>query len=237
MLKPYKHLKGYLHRWTFFESKKFHFRIHHILSEYKTPFLHNHPFSYLSIIISGGYEEVYEKNGKLIKKKNKKFSWIWRSHKTFHRITNVKPNTKTLFFTLKSPMDWTLKKHKDIAIDGQYSENKDYKEFILQYPLELSIEEFVKILIHKNQGYVGLTDYETNLKTNLNNNYPEYFDEIIHINIKDKFFNSIHKEIDDFFNDLLKKHKEKMNDINCFKLYVERSSNDFLVKKYLKHVS
>lgn len=120
MLKPYKHLKGYLHRWTFFESKKFHFRIHHILSEDKTPFLHNHPFSYLSIIISGGYEEVYEKNGKLIKKKNKKFSWIWRSHKTFHRITNVKPNTKTLFFTLKSPMDWTLKKHKDIAIPLDY---------------------------------------------------------------------------------------------------------------------
>lgn len=129
----------------------------------------------------------------------------------------------------------SYEKLKDIAIDGQYSENKDYKEFILQYPLELSIEEFVKILIHKNQGYVGLTDYETNLKTNLNNNYPEYFDEIIHINIKDKFFNSIHKEIDDFFNDLLKKHKEKMNDINCFKLYVERSSNDFLVKKYLDY--
>lgn len=26
-----------------------------------------------------------------------------------------------------------------------------------------------------------------------------------------------------------------MNDINCFKLYVERSSNDFLVKKYLDY--
>lgn len=120
MLKPYQHLTGYLHRWTFFESKNFHFRIHHILSEDKTPFLHNHPFSYLSVIFSGGYEEVYEKNGKLIKKKNKRFSFIWRSHKTFHRITKVEPNTKTLFFTIKNSLGWSLKKHKDINIPQNY---------------------------------------------------------------------------------------------------------------------
>lgn len=125
MLKPYKHLKGYLHRWTFFEFKNFHFRVHHILSEDKTPFLHNHPFSYLSIILSGGYEELYEKDGKLIKKTNKRFAFIWRDHTVYHRITKVKPGTRTLFLTFKKPIQWNLKKHKDIKLPLNYWNPQD----------------------------------------------------------------------------------------------------------------
>lgn len=119
-LKPYNHLLGYLHRFTFFKLWKFHFRIHHILSIDKTPFLHNHPFFYCSIIISGGYSEIYEKNEQLIFKKNSFLNIIFRKQSTYHRITHILPNTKTLFFTFKSNQKWNLKQHHLIPIPQNY---------------------------------------------------------------------------------------------------------------------
>lgn len=138
----------------------------------------------------------------------------------------------SLSFEIKNK---AYEKLKEMALDGEFNEVNDYKNFVLNYPNRLSIEELVKILLHKGQSYVGLTDYEINLKNKMNVNYPEYFDEIIHINLKDDFFINTHKENSDFFNNLLKKYPEQMNNMNCFRLFVERSNNDLLVTKYLDY--
>lgn len=113
-MKPYNHLPGYLHRWTLLKFKSLHFRIHHILSEDKTPFLHNHPFFYISIILSGGYCELIQKEQHLVLKKHRRFSFLFRKASDYHRIVSVQPNTKTLFLTWKSKSDWNLKSHPDI---------------------------------------------------------------------------------------------------------------------------
>lgn len=109
MLKPYKHLKGYLERWTVVKIGRLHIRLHNIKRNDSTPFLHNHPFHYLSFILNGGYEENLD--GKLIKRK--RFSLAYRSDKAYHRIVSVQPNTKTIFFTWKTNAKWDLKPTKE----------------------------------------------------------------------------------------------------------------------------
>lgn len=105
MLKPYKHLKGYLERWTVLKIGRLHIRLHDIKRNDATPFLHNHPFHYLSFVVRGGYDENLD--GKIIKRK--RFSLAYRSDKAFHRIVSVQPNTKTIFFTWKTDTKWSLK--------------------------------------------------------------------------------------------------------------------------------
>lgn len=138
-MKPYNHLPGYLHRWTILKFKSLHFRIHYVLSEDKTPFLHNHPFFYLSIILSGGYSELLQKENRLVLKKYNRFSFLFRKDSDYHRIVFVQPNTKTLFLTWKSNFPWNLKSHPDIPqpidywnpVDGLYF-NSLTREFRLR---------------------------------------------------------------------------------------------------------
>ncbi len=94
----YKHLLGYLHRYTLIHIKRLHCRIHRIRRPDITPFLHTHPFSYISIILWGGYTEDVE--GKLVN--NGFLSVIRRDSNVAHRITAVKPGTVTLFLTWKT---------------------------------------------------------------------------------------------------------------------------------------
>ena len=109
LFKKYRSIPKYLERFTILKLFNFHIRIHKILSEDKTPFYHNHPFNFLSIILSGGYTEEYLSGDKIITKKHKKFNFILRNKTTYHKITSVKPNTKTLFFALGNTKNWHLK--------------------------------------------------------------------------------------------------------------------------------
>lgn len=108
MIKPYTHIVGYLHRWTILRIGAFHARIHDILSIDQTPFLHNHPFWYISIILRGGYtEQVEAADGTLMVKTHRVGSVISRKDGTYHRIIAVQPGTKTLFFGVEcnQPME------------------------------------------------------------------------------------------------------------------------------------
>lgn len=118
-LKKYNSIKGYLHRFTLLKIGELHIRTHEILKPDETPFVHNHPFKYLSIIYSGGYDEQVEVNGQIIEKSHKAPAFILRDENTYHRIIRVKPNTKTLFcaygnsgWKLK-PLDSTMKRPED----------------------------------------------------------------------------------------------------------------------------
>lgn len=99
----------YLERFTILKFFNLHIRIHKILSEDKTVFYHNHPFHFLSIILSGGYVEEILKDDKIITKHYKNGAFIFRSKNTYHRIKSVEPNTKTLFFTFGNYKNWHLK--------------------------------------------------------------------------------------------------------------------------------
>lgn len=112
LLQSYKSLNGYLERFTLLECGGFHSRIHRILSPDRTPFLHNHPFHFVSVILWGGYLEKTE----LGLVNHSVGSIIYRSPNEFHRIMEVKPNTVTLFTTWGTG-EWSLKPDDQIPID------------------------------------------------------------------------------------------------------------------------
>lgn len=127
ILKKYSSIPKYLERFTILKVCNLHIRIHKILSEDKTPFYHNHPFSFLSIILNGGYTEEYLVNDKIITKEYKLFSFILRNKETYHKIKSVKPNTKTLFFAIGNTKKWHLKSIDPII---NRPENGIYKRII-----------------------------------------------------------------------------------------------------------
>lgn len=76
--------------------------LHWINKPDEEPFLHDHPVSFLSFIIRGGYVE--NRNG-LIKTRNW-FNFIRASVNDVHRIDLVKPNTVTLCFMGPKVREW-----------------------------------------------------------------------------------------------------------------------------------
>lgn len=104
-MRAYKHLVGYLERYTVLNFRRLHVRFHRIKRPDITPFQHTHPFHYLSLVLWGGYTECVgqklNQHGLL--------SIIPRRASTAHRIVEVKPGTLTLFFTWKTQdQAWTL---------------------------------------------------------------------------------------------------------------------------------
>lgn len=117
-LKDYSSLPDYLARKTILKFRRLHVRFHEILSEDKTPFLHSHPFYYMSVVLKGGYIEELLKDGEIIEKKHKVGSIILRRPKDFHRIKSIQGPSKTLFMTWKVNERWSLKKHSEVSCEG-----------------------------------------------------------------------------------------------------------------------
>lgn len=98
LFKPYSHIKGFLERFTVLKIGKLHIRIHRILDKDQSTLFHTHPFHYISIILKGGYVDLYiDKEGNVQRKSYTRFSIIERSASTFHRIEQVIVPTITLF--------------------------------------------------------------------------------------------------------------------------------------------
>jgi len=58
--RPYIHIGNYMDRWWLIPEKKwlpFAIRIHHIKREDADPYLHDHPFNWRTIVLSGSYME------------------------------------------------------------------------------------------------------------------------------------------------------------------------------------
>jgi hypothetical protein len=117
---PYEHLPGYLHRWKLLGLKNFMIRVHEILTADGTPFLHNHPFHYVSIVLSGWYEEQLLVGEELVVKRHGAGSLILRSRNQYHRISSVGRNTKTLFLSYKVKGGWGLKRHRMVKTPANY---------------------------------------------------------------------------------------------------------------------
>ena len=139
-LKIYGHLPGYLHRWKLFGAGRFMARVHRILDIDRTPFLHNHPFAYLSVVLRGGYDErVMMSDGSLRVVSRKAGSIVFRSANDFHRIDKIHGCCVTLFLTWSVKSDgqgWCLKRHRDVEApdgyvnypDGMYFDCDEYRK-------------------------------------------------------------------------------------------------------------
>lgn len=126
----YGHLPGYLHRWRIFGFGRFMVRIHHILDIDRTPFLHTHPFAFVSIVLVGSYtEHLEQKDGTLKVVHRKRGSIVFRSARAFHRIDALQgKRCCTLFLTWKvagNNQNWTLKRHPQVATPAEYGDAPD----------------------------------------------------------------------------------------------------------------
>lgn len=91
-----KIIKNLMNRKSLLSLGRFKVRIHKFSNKDKSGKLHNHPFSYISIVLSGGYTEEL-KDGVITHQPTG--AVIIRKSNTPHRIISCLENTKTLIIT------------------------------------------------------------------------------------------------------------------------------------------
>lgn len=72
------------------------------------PYLHDHPVSFLSLVLRGGYEEerASAHPGESAIYDHKWFNYITADQRDTHRITHVEPGTVTLCFMGPKTREW-----------------------------------------------------------------------------------------------------------------------------------
>jgi hypothetical protein len=65
------------------------------------PYLHSHPWNFVSIVLWGGYKETRFIDGKITEEIHKPGSIIYRKYDDFHIVTPLKDKAITLFFRSK----------------------------------------------------------------------------------------------------------------------------------------
>jgi hypothetical protein len=70
------------------------------------PHLHDHPVSFLSLILRGGYSEFRSDAGASVVAKKHHRGWNFIRSSTRHRIVTVKPGTVTLCFMGPKTQEW-----------------------------------------------------------------------------------------------------------------------------------
>ncbi len=89
----------YIRRLHIFMCPWFAICLHWINKPDAEPHLHDHPITFLSIILRGGYAELRQKRGGgLHHKVNRWFNFVRATPKDRHRIIFVRKNTLTLCF-------------------------------------------------------------------------------------------------------------------------------------------
>lgn len=86
--------------------------------------LHDHPVSFLSIILRGGYSETRSDYDVVSNQHRRWFNFLRASHQVKHRIYAVQPNTMTLCFMGPHRREWGF------HAPGRWVRWKDYyREF------------------------------------------------------------------------------------------------------------
>lgn len=128
-MQPYNHLPGYLHRWRLFRFRQWVVRIHRILDQDRTPFLHTHPFDYVSVVIWGGYtEQILCDDGSLRTEHHRFGSIIRRRAEDAHRIATFRTGCCTLFLAKSKTSEdqgWTLLRHPQVTAPTNYNDAPD----------------------------------------------------------------------------------------------------------------
>lgn len=116
---PYRHLSGYMYRWWLIreqDDSDFAVRIHHILRRDNDRHMHNHPWEFRSVILSGWYVEEYlDDLGNLQERTHRAGSTYFSPKGYYHRIKEVSPGgVRTLFITFKRNESWGF------LVDGEH---------------------------------------------------------------------------------------------------------------------
>lgn len=96
----------YITRLHLIKTPLFAICLHWINKPDPEPYLHDHPVSFLSLILTGGYHEQRKINGKLSIKERNWFNLVKADKNDQHSIISVKPNTVTLAFMGPKVREW-----------------------------------------------------------------------------------------------------------------------------------
>ena len=115
--RPYFHLEGYMNRYWIIPYKRNRFdiaiRLHQILRSDLDRNLHDHPWSFISIILKGGYYEIRENSLQGTYREVIKYdtgSIRYHNNESFHKlILNDNQECWTLFITFKKKQGWGFK--------------------------------------------------------------------------------------------------------------------------------
>ncbi len=92
-------------RYYVIDTRWFAVYVHHLQSSDEDRALHDHPWSFLTFLISSGYYEWVPVTGGEARRWRRQFSILWRPAEWQHRLELVKP-TWTLVFRLRRRREW-----------------------------------------------------------------------------------------------------------------------------------
>jgi len=106
----YKDGELYLERRRLIQTPVFGVYLHHIAMEDKDRDLHDHPWTFGTLILKGGYTESYRPEADKFGTEQHRVWKRWSYHKmplrAAHKIETLKDNTYTLVFTGPRRKDW-----------------------------------------------------------------------------------------------------------------------------------
>lgn len=115
---------GNLHfrRWSILSTPWFSIYLHKIYRSDEDFHQHDHPWSFLSFILSGGYIEESEEK----KKEYRRFSWNFKRAETPHKIQLTNGPTTTLIFCGPRRRTWGYHVNQPWGI---WLPNEEYRKF------------------------------------------------------------------------------------------------------------
>lgn len=139
MRTPYSHLPGYMQRYWLlnaYEGNRWHIkwlpsvRIHHILRQDTDPHMHNHPWTFRSVVLKGGYIEARPWSQANEYKRSVVSRPAGSTYKLgadeFHRIMCVSQGGAwTLFVTWRYQHTWGFKTSTGVVPWREYLARKD----------------------------------------------------------------------------------------------------------------
>jgi hypothetical protein len=96
----------YITRLHLIKTPWFAICLHWINKPDPEPYLHDHPVSFLSLILRGGYSEMRRVGARTFYNTNRWWNWIRASQNDRHTICDVKPRTLTLCFMGPKTREW-----------------------------------------------------------------------------------------------------------------------------------
>jgi len=150
MIIPCRNGEHYLARLRLIQTPLFAIYLHDIYHDDTDRDPHNHPWTFLSIVIGGdGYiERVYPDPTKpwtSITKTHKKFSIHKMGRVSAHRITYAADGLKTLIITGPRRASWGF------FVDGKYIDWKDYERLQVEEDPSLAVTEGVSPIWGRKQ--------------------------------------------------------------------------------------
>ncbi len=99
---------GYITRLHILKTPWFAVCLHYLNEPDPEPYLHDHPVTFLSLILRGGYIEVRSAPGRIQMRllEHRWYNWIRATPEDRHTIIDVKPHTVTLALMGPKSREW-----------------------------------------------------------------------------------------------------------------------------------